>query len=108
MQNNLQVGHSSPLMQYVELCHIISGGFAHRGFDRCQNLVPMPPKKELKPEKDWLQQHLCDRVTPAQLLLKGTEVGAQLHQAPQQHKQGMGREARLKANISARSDNAAC
>jgi hypothetical protein len=33
----------------------------------------MPPKKELKLDKDGLQQHLGARVTPAQLQLK--EIG---------------------------------
>ena len=35
--------------------------------DHGQNLVPMPPKKELKLDKDGLQQHLGVRMTPAQL-----------------------------------------
>ena len=42
------------------------------GPNRGQNLVSLPTTKELMLDKDGLQQHLGDRMSPAKLLLKGT------------------------------------
>ena len=77
------------------------------GPDHSQNLVPMPPKKELKLDK--LQQHLGDRVTPAQLLLKELECWGRNYTSLRNNisKERAEKLVYVKTNMATRSNNGA-